>query len=107
MNATTTKNATERKAAELNEALSSAVDALTHFDAERLEEIEGRVSALLRSNEASPLFPAADAGRQANLDQIVANHRLLGSLLASTSLNLNVLQRLQQRNATGEVSWVR
>ncbi len=105
--AATTANAKGMTASELNASLGGAIAALTHFDAEKLEELEGRASAMLASGDFRTLFPAGDAERQADLDEIVAKHRLLGSLLASTSLNLNVLERLHSRNAVGEVSWVR
>jgi hypothetical protein len=88
---------------DLNAALEEAIAALTHFDADKLEEIEGKVSALIAGNDASRLL----ASENASLDQVIANHRLLGTLLASTSLNLNVLERLHNRNAMGETSWVR
>ena len=102
---TTTANVT--RAGDLHAALESALAALTRFDADKLEEIEGKVSAFLAGNDPRTLFPADDAERLTNLDQILANHRLLGTLLASTSLNLNVLQRLHNRNSLGETSWVR
>ena len=107
MTATTTTTANVTRASDLTAALESALAALTHFDANTLEEIEGKVSAFLAANNLRALFPPEDAERQANLDRIIANHRLLGTLLASTSLNLNVLQRLYNRNSLGETSWVR
>lgn len=107
MNAMTTADANEMKAGDLNAALGSAIAALTRFDADKLEEIEKSVSTMLASKNPGTLFPANDSQRQANLDEIVAKHRLLGSLLASTNLNLNVLERLHSRNSMGEVSWVR
>ncbi len=107
MTTTTTTTATVTKASDLNAALENAIAALTRFDADKLEAIEGTVSAFFASNDFRTLFPAEDAERQSNLDRIVANHRLLGTLLASTSLNLNVLERLHSRNSIGETSWVR
>lgn len=86
--------------------LEETVDGLTALDAERLEKIERELSAGLSGNPAS-LFAQRDARQDEALRAVVATHRLLGSLLASTAINLNVLQGLRDRNGMGDGRWGR
>ena len=98
----TTITTTSINAANLSVALGSAIAALTSLDAEKLEKIEGDVSGLIAADGVSQL-----SATPVEMQEIIARHRLLGTLLASTSLNLNILERLHNRNSLGETSWVR
>ena len=102
MTAMTTTNRSVPGAVDLSAALDSAIAALTSLDAEKLEKIEGEVSGLL-AMDGGPQLMASPV----ELQEIVARHHLLGTLLANTSLNLNILERLHSRNSLGETSWGR
>ena len=107
MTASTMKIATVTKASDLSAALDAAIAALTRLDADRLEEIEGMVSQSLLQIDPKTLFASGESEGQVALEEIHASHRLLGTLLASTNLNLNILERLHSRNTMGDTSWVR
>ncbi len=85
--------------------LHEAVDGLAALDAERLERIERELSAETRGGES--LFAERDARKEDALRAVVATHRLLGSLLASTAVNLKVLEGLRSRNDAGDGRWGR
>ena len=103
MMASTTNIATAPGVNQLAQALDEAIAALTSLDAPRLEGIESTVSGMLDGVNAQTFFGSIET----ELPEITARHRLLGSLVASTELNLAVLQRLHARIATGEAAWVR
>ena len=105
MSASMMKPATVTRASDLSAALDNAIDALTSLDADKLEELERMVTASLAEADQRTLFAENGNEREAQLDKIQASHRLLGTLLASTSLNLNVLERLHSRNSIGDATW--
>jgi len=90
----------------LADVLQEAVDGLTALDAERLEKIERELSAGLSSGAGS-LFAERHARQDEALRAVMATHRLLGSLLASTEMNLGVLEGLRRRSDTGDGRWAR
>lgn len=90
----------------LADVLRNAVDGLTTFDADRLEAIERELTAET-AGEAGSLFAERDARKEEALRAVMATHRLLGSLLASTAVNLSVLEGLRRRNDVGDGRWAR
>jgi hypothetical protein len=91
-------------------ALDEAIAALAVLDADRLEEITANVTAVLAGRpaiEAAERMAASRGAREEDLREVLARQRLLGHLLESTSVNLNVLQGLRRRNGIGGDLWVR
>jgi hypothetical protein len=83
--------------------LEDAVHSLTTLDAERLERLERELSAA----DTNSLFAVRETRQDDALRAVVATHRLLGTLLESTSMNLNVLEALRRRNHPGDGRWGR
>ena len=90
----------------LADVLRNAVDGLTTLDADRLETIERELTAETAGGTGS-LFAERDAHQEEALRAVMATHRLLGSLLASTAVNLSVLEGLRHRNDVGDGRWAR
>jgi hypothetical protein len=90
----------------LAHVLNEAVDGLTALDAERLEKIEEELTTATTSNSES-LFAEREARSDDALRSVMATHRLLGTLLASTAVNVSVLERLRRRNDLGDTRWGR
>ena len=91
-------------------ALDEAIAALAVLDADRLEEITASVTAMIavRSTvEVSEAIVASRGAREEDLREVMARQRLLGHLLESTGLSLNVLQGLRRRGSLGGDLWVR
>jgi hypothetical protein len=88
--------------------LEEAVHSLAALDADCLEKLERELS----TETTDSLFIGRDARHGDAIRAVMATHRLLGSLLQSTKMNLNVLHTLRRRNApghndTGDGQWVR
>lgn len=90
----------------LADVLRNAVDGLTTFDADRLETIERELTNETAGGTEA-LFAGRDAAKDDALRAVMATHRLLGSLLASTAVNLSVLEGLRRRNDVGDGRWAR
>lgn len=91
-------------------ALDEAIAALAVLDADRLEEITSGVAAMVAGRpaiEAGEAMVSARGAREEDLREVMARHRLLGHLLESTGLSLNVLQGLRRRGSLGGDLWVR
>jgi hypothetical protein len=86
--------------------LHDTIDGLTALDAERLEKLERELAAEAAAGSDS-LFAERDARKEDALRVVMATHRLLGSLLASTAVNLSVLEGLRRRNDLGDGRWGR
>jgi len=86
--------------------LEDAVHSLTALDAERLEKLERELSTAIATG-ADSLFAERDARQEDALRAVMATHRLLGSLLESTTINLNILETLRSRTGTGDGRWGR
>ncbi len=85
--------------------LEDAVEGLTALDAERLERLERELSAEVSHGDS--LFAERDARKGDALRAVMATHRLLGSLLESTAVNLSVLDGIRRRTDLGDGRWGR
>ena len=94
-------------AGSLAAALDEAIGALTALDAERLESIECEMLATVAAREQLSFLAADRAERERQVDEVRVRQHLLARLLESTSLNLQVLQRLGRRSCSGGDAWVR
>jgi hypothetical protein len=79
----------------LSEMLQQTTTALSQLDTAALQLLVERLDAVQAGTLALQHEP---------IEAIRASHKLLGSVLAATEKNRNVLERLRQRKATGQ--WV-
>lgn len=88
-------------------ALDQAIAALTQLDCERLERIEQEMLSAIAAREQISFLAGDGSERERQIGEIRARQRLLGRLLESTSLNLQVLDRLSERSFSGSHAWAR
>jgi hypothetical protein len=92
-----------------SELLGATRDALAALRADDLEELARRAECMAEVSVAQASSAKCYVAFSPQLSRVVREHRLLADLLRATHSNLQVLKRLDQQAASGEVNsrWVR